>query len=125
MQITLNQTEIELAIVDYVKSQGISMNGCDIDVQLKAGRAGNENTATVDITKSKLVETAPVITHRAVTAETVVAKEDVSNFQSEKASSIDGEIAEEHDALEAEVDALEEEDEPSTKKGPFASRKQA
>jgi hypothetical protein len=49
MQITLNQDEIEKAIVEFVANQGISITG-NVDVKLTAGRGPNGTTAVIDIT---------------------------------------------------------------------------
>lgn len=57
MDLLLNEEEVKEAIVGYIKTQGISTSGCDIDIALKAGRstAGNKaggTTATVSINKA-------------------------------------------------------------------------
>lgn len=49
MQITLNQTEIEKAIIAFVGNQGISITGSNVTVALTAGRGPNGVTATIDI----------------------------------------------------------------------------
>lgn len=49
MQITLNQSEIEKAIVTYVGNQGISITGKRVDVVLIAGRGANGMSASLDI----------------------------------------------------------------------------
>lgn len=49
MQITLNQREIEQALISYVGSQGIVITG-KVGVSLIAGRGPNGVTATIDIT---------------------------------------------------------------------------
>ena len=49
MQITLNQSEIEQAITEFVGNQGIEIGGKATKVTMVAGRGGNGNSATVDI----------------------------------------------------------------------------
>lgn len=49
MQITLNHVEIEEAIIEYVGSQGITINGKATEVTMVAGRGTNGYSATVDI----------------------------------------------------------------------------
>ncbi|RLB94477.1 MAG: hypothetical protein DRH26_01125 [Deltaproteobacteria bacterium] len=49
MQITLNQKEIEKAIITYVGQQGISIAGKKVDVTLIAGRGTNGMSASLDI----------------------------------------------------------------------------
>jgi hypothetical protein len=73
MQIILQQSEIEAAVVEYIKSQGISISGCNVDVQFKSGRLDSGSTATIEITKGK-VETSDVPTPRAVTASPEISK---------------------------------------------------
>lgn len=49
MQVTLNQKEIETAIVTFVGNQGISTVGKRTEVTLIAGRGPNGMTASIDI----------------------------------------------------------------------------
>lgn len=49
MQVTLNQTEIETAIISYIAEQGISITGRKVAVSLLAGRGVNGMSATIDI----------------------------------------------------------------------------
>jgi len=49
MQITLNQKEIETAIINFVGSQGISITGKHVDVTLVAGRGPSGMSASIDI----------------------------------------------------------------------------
>ena len=49
MQITLNQSEIENAIITFVGSQGIAITGKNVDVTLTAGRGPNGMSASIDI----------------------------------------------------------------------------
>ena len=51
MQITLNNGEIEEAIVDFIDKQGIALSDTDVTVQLMAGRGVNGYSATVNIEK--------------------------------------------------------------------------
>jgi len=56
MKIELSEEEIKTAIVDYVSSQGISIDSAHAQVELRAGRGENGMTATISIEKP--VETA-------------------------------------------------------------------
>lgn len=54
MKITLNDGEIEEALISYIGTQGIDIQDKDIEVNFTAGRKdGNGNTASIDI-KAKL-----------------------------------------------------------------------
>jgi len=57
MQITLNHTEIEEAIIEYVGNQGISIQGKSTAVAMVAGRGSNGYSATVDILADSQVAT--------------------------------------------------------------------
>jgi len=48
MQITISETEIKTAILDYVSSQGLTIHS-NAEVDLKAGRGEHGMTATIDI----------------------------------------------------------------------------
>ena len=52
MNITLNNDEIDLALVDYVQKQGIDLSHSEVKVSLTAGRGENGTTASIEITKS-------------------------------------------------------------------------
>jgi len=58
MQITLDHTEIEQAITEFVANQGITINGKETNVTMVAGRGANGYSATVDITSGKLIGSA-------------------------------------------------------------------
>ena len=60
MQITLNQSEIEKAIITYVGNQGISITG-NVDVTLIAGRAPNGMSATIEISNDAVHSPATLI----------------------------------------------------------------
>ena len=50
MKIEINQAEIEAAIVAYVGSQGIDVEGKDVGVDMVAGRGANGYTASITLT---------------------------------------------------------------------------
>ena len=54
MRITLEHTEIEAALVAYIGSQGINIEGKDIDVSMTAGRGDNGYTASISIKEGKV-----------------------------------------------------------------------
>jgi hypothetical protein len=70
MQITLNQDEIERAIITFVGNQGISITGKNVDVTLIAGRAPNGMSATINISNDDMPTSTP--TPRKAAAPTVV-----------------------------------------------------
>lgn len=51
MKIHLNQTEIFEAVEQYIETQGISLAGRNIDIQMKAGRGDRGHYADVHIRK--------------------------------------------------------------------------
>lgn len=59
MQITLTESEIKEALIDYVGSQGINLTNADAKVTFFAGRGANNNSATIDIVKKEVVSTEP------------------------------------------------------------------
>jgi hypothetical protein len=71
MQITLNQDEIEKAIITYVGNQGISITGKNVDVTLVAGRGPNGMSATIDISNDP-IHTSATPTPRGLKGSTVL-----------------------------------------------------
>jgi hypothetical protein len=63
MQVTLNQAEIEKALINYVGQQGISITGKNVDVTLVAGRSPNGMTASINISNDGVTE-ANIVTTR-------------------------------------------------------------
>jgi hypothetical protein len=49
MNITLNDSEIETALIEFVGRQGISLANKKIAVDFTAGRGANGNSATIEI----------------------------------------------------------------------------
>ena len=76
MQITLNQEEIEKAIITFVGNQGISITGKHVDVTLIAGRAPNGMSASINIsnddTPSNILTPRKLNPGAAVTTATVI-----------------------------------------------------
>ena len=60
MQLTLNQTEIEQAIKNYVGNLGVALSGKDVNITLVAGRGEKGITVTLDIT-DKADDPAPAV----------------------------------------------------------------
>jgi hypothetical protein len=71
MQITLNQDEIEKAIITFVGNQGISITGKHVDVTLIAGRAPNGMSASINISNDDVPSQAPT-PRKLVPASTIV-----------------------------------------------------
>ena len=59
MQISLNQTEIETAVVNYIAEQGITIAYKDITVTFSAGRGENRLTADINIKPMGDILTSP------------------------------------------------------------------
>lgn len=80
MQITLNQDEIEKAIITFVGNQGISITGKHVDVTLIAGRAPNGMSASINISNDDAPSSALIPRKlnpgAAVTTATVVDMSD-------------------------------------------------
>lgn len=49
LQITLNQTEIEIAIKNYIQKRMVFMEGTDIQIDMKASRGAEGFTAIIDV----------------------------------------------------------------------------
>ena len=83
MQITLNQSEIEIAIQDYISGQGISISGRNVDVSLTAGRGPNGMSASIDIRgeegTSPVQPNLPGIDSMVPEVEENVEEEDIEN----------------------------------------------
>jgi len=60
MQVTLNQAEIERAIIAFVGNQGISITGKNVEVTLVAGRGPQGMTASIDISNDDLPPVGPI-----------------------------------------------------------------
>jgi hypothetical protein len=94
MQITLNQDEIEKAIITYVGNQGISITGKNVDVTLVAGRGPNGMSATIDISNDP-IHASSVATSRGLKGTTVIEVTPVTT--EEETPEEDSEPAEEKD----------------------------
>lgn len=60
MDISLNNDEIQEAIVNYINTKGISTSGKDVEINIVAGRKGNGLKAEVAITE-KAVEASETL----------------------------------------------------------------
>jgi len=69
MQITLNQQEIEKAIISYVGQQGIAITGKNVSVSLSAGRGENRMSATIEISNDEVAASKSRGTVQAVEAD--------------------------------------------------------
>ncbi len=49
MTLTLDQEAIQVALIDFVRAQGINLDGKDIEVSLTAGRGANGHSAEITI----------------------------------------------------------------------------
>jgi hypothetical protein len=84
MQITLNQDEIEKAIITYVGNQGISITGKHVDVTLIAGRAPNGMSASINISNDD-VPAANIMTPRKTFGAATVIEVASSETEEDKA----------------------------------------
>lgn len=94
MQITLKQSEIEVALKNYIVAQGINLTGKTIEVAFTAGRkeagisaeldindAGTESTSVPSLVLNRPFE--PAVAVNTATATPVTAKRNVQPIQSE------------------------------------------
>ena len=75
MNITLNNTEIEEALVEHIATKGLSVTGKHIEVHLTAGRGPNGHSATIEILDAKdpSTDTADITQDDAEPADSRVA----------------------------------------------------
>lgn len=52
MRVTLNESEIKDALIQYVAGHGVAVAGRDVSVSLVAGRGPNGHSATIDISNA-------------------------------------------------------------------------
>lgn len=94
MQITLKQSEIEVALKNYIVAQGIDLTGKTIEVAFTAGRKEAGISAELDINDAGAVSTSvpslvlnrpfePTVAVNTATATPVTAKRNVQPIQSE------------------------------------------
>ena len=74
MRITLIQSEIETAIINYINAQVNVREGMSIVVDLSATRGENGFTATIDIVNAKAVKTIPQVVAPVVPIPEVVGE---------------------------------------------------
>ena len=130
MQITLKQSEIEVALKNYIVVQGINLTGKTIEVAFTAGRkeagisaeldindAGTESTSVPSLVLNRPFE--PAVAVNTATATTVTAKRNVQPIQSEvpTAAVVDEVVAEEEPVEAAPVVQAEA---PSNAKTPVS-----
>ena len=116
MQITLKQSEIEVALKNYIVAQGINLTGKTIEVAFTAGRkeagisaeldindAGTESTSVPSLVLNRPFE--PAVAVNTATATPVTAKRNVQPIQSEvpTAAVVDEVVAEEEPVEAATV----------------------
>ena len=116
MQITLKQSEIEVALKNYIVAQGINLTGKTIEVAFTAGRkeagisaeldindAGTESTSVPSLVLNRPFE--PAVAVNTATATPVTAKRNVQPIQSEVpvAAVVDEVVAEEEPVEAAPV----------------------
>ena len=130
MQITLKQSEIEVALKNYIVVQGINLTGKTIEVAFTAGRkeagisaeldindAGTESTSVPSLVLNRPFE--PAVSVNTATATPVTAKRNVQPIQSEvpTAAVVDEVVAEEEPVEAAPVVPAEA---PSNAKTPVS-----
>ena len=113
MQITLKQSEIEVALKNYIVAQGINLTGKTIEVAFTAGRkeagisaeldindAGTESTSVPSLVLNRPFE--PAVAVNTATATPVTAKRNVQPIQSEvPAAAVVDEVVAEEEPVEA------------------------
>ena len=113
MQITLKQSEIEVALKNYIVAQGINLTGKTIEVAFTAGRkeagisaeldindAGAESTSVPSLVLNRPFE--PAVAVNTATTTPVTAKRNVQPIQSEvPAAAVVDEVVAEEEPVEA------------------------
>ena len=62
MNITLNNAEIETALVEHIATKGLSVTGKSIQVHLTAGRGPNGHSASIEILDAVDAPTTATVT---------------------------------------------------------------
>ena len=114
MQITLKQSEIEVALKNYIVVQGINLTGKTIEVAFTAGRKEAGISAELDINDAGTESTSvqglflhrpfePAVAVNTATATPVTAKRNVQPIQSEvpTAAAVVDEVVAEEEPVEA------------------------
>ena len=130
MQITLKQSEIEVALKNYIVVQGINLTGKTIEVAFTAGRKEAGISAELDINDAGAESTSvqgvflhrpfePTVAVNTATTTAVTAKRNVQPIQSEvpTAAVVDEVVAEEEPVEAAPVVPAEA---PSNAKTPVS-----
>lgn len=117
MQITLKQSEIEVALKNYIVAQGINLTGKTIEVAFTAGRKEAGISAELDINDAGTGSTSvqglflhrpfePAVAVNTATATPVTAKRNVQPIQSEvPTAAVVDEVVDEVVAEEEPVEA--------------------
>jgi len=82
MQITLNQKEIESAIINFINAKGDYIQGRQTEITLIAGRGGNGMSATINVLDND--KSYPIYTPNAVTADNVATPPTPSEIEQEQ-----------------------------------------
>lgn len=69
MQIQLKQQEIETALVNYVRDQGINLSNKKVEVNFTAGRGASGLTAEIDIEEAAIKVPPSGEIHRTATVQ--------------------------------------------------------
>jgi len=81
MRITLNNTDIEAALIDYVQTMGINTVNCDFDIQTIKGRKTGDLVAEIDIIQRQLNAVPYDDTVKYETPKEVGARDEVETTQ--------------------------------------------
>ena len=110
MQITLNQEEIETALIAYVRSTISIADNYEIAVDLKAGRGEHGYAATLDITPAKVRAAAPKKTTTLVRPRAVVEVQPETDPEPELETEVESDQEEVADETSATAEASETEE---------------
>lgn len=91
MQITIAESEIKVAILDYVAKQGLTITA-NAEVDLKAGRGDNGMSATIDI--GDILAADPIVQAVPTPAKKTSVKETVDSIEEEKPAEKDEKVKE-------------------------------
>ncbi len=106
--IQLSESEIKLALIAYVGTQGVDLEGKTTDITFNAGRKGNGHTAEIEV-----VDGLDASAAKSVAKKTKATKKVEEAVEEETSEEVD-EVAE-----EVETETAEVEDEPKSGKSLF------
>lgn len=109
MNITLNQNEIEEALVGYISEQGIDVGGKDITIDLIAGRGENGHKATIELIQAERAASVNLTDAQVAEDLPETTQESPVEVVNTETNTV-GEILEAEEEIVADGEATEEDD---------------